>query len=117
MALPRDRRITTRREITRLLGGDRVRGQALELYWSPPAQLHSRATCITPKFGRTAVERNRLRRRLKELMRAILLGFPEPRDYLVRARPPAYDMSYAALGAALADLSARAAADGGGGAR
>lgn len=114
MALPRDRRITTRREITRLLGGDRVRGPALELYWSAPAQSRSRATCITPKFGRTAVERNRLRRRLKELMRAILLVLPEPRDWLVRARPPAYDLSYAGLGAALADLSARAV---GGGAR
>lgn len=92
-----------------------MRGPALELYWSPPAQLRSRATCITPKFGRTAVERNRLRRRLKELMRAILFVLPEPRDYLVRACPDAYDLSYAALSAALADLTARAAGDGGGG--
>ncbi|HUP01878.1 MAG TPA: ribonuclease P protein component [Gemmatimonadota bacterium] len=105
--LPRDRRITTRREIAYLLGGRRVTGPALELYWRPAARSRSRATCITPKFGRTAVRRNRLRRRIKELMRATLLARPEPLDYLVRARPAAYDLSHAGLSSALADLAER----------
>lgn len=106
--LPRERRITTRREIAALLRGKRVRGPALELYWRPAAEQLSRATCITPKHGRTGVERNRLRRRLKELMRATLLSRGETRDWLVRARPPAYELGYAGLGTALIALLERA---------
>ena len=105
--LPRERRITTRREIAALLGGSRARGPALELYWRPAAARLSRATCITPKHGRTGVERNRLRRRLKELMRAILLPRGDERDWLVRARPPAYDLGYAGLRSALTALADR----------
>lgn len=108
MGLPRDRRITTRREIARLLSAERVRGPTLELFWSPVAEARPRATCITPKFGHTVVERNRLRRRLKELMRATLLVRPEPHDWLVRARPAAYALDFAALSAALAGLADRA---------
>lgn len=102
--LPRARRITTRREIAALLRGQRVRGPALELFWRPATGPRSRATCITPKHGRTGVKRNRLRRRLKELMRAILLSRGEERDWLVRARPPAYELGYGGLRAALAAL-------------
>ncbi|MDQ3583248.1 MAG: ribonuclease P protein component [Pseudomonadota bacterium] len=105
--LPRDRRVTSRREIAGLLTGARVRAGELELYWRPAAEPRSRATCITPKFGHTAVERNRLRRRLKELMREILLTRPEGRDYLVRARPPAYGLDFRELAATLRSLVSR----------
>jgi ribonuclease P protein component len=103
--LPRERRITTRREIAALLRGSRVRGPALELYRRPAAGPVARATCITPKHGRTGVERNRLRRRIKELMREILLSRGEERDWLVRTRPAAYDLSFADLEAALTALA------------
>jgi ribonuclease P protein component len=103
--LPRERRITTRREIAALLRGARARGPALELYRRPAAGAIARATCITPKHGRTGVERNRLRRRIKELMREILLPRGEAEDWLVRTRPPAYDLSHAELRAALAALA------------
>ncbi|MGH7565686.1 MAG: ribonuclease P protein component [Gemmatimonadota bacterium] len=103
--LPRERRITTRREIAALLRGSRVRGSALELYRLPAAGPLARATCITPKHGRTGVERNRLRRRIKELMRAVLLVRGEGHDWLVRTRPHAYDLSFADLAAALRALA------------
>lgn len=112
--LPRDRRITARREIARLLGGVRVCGRELELYWRPASQPRSRATCVTPKFGHTAVDRNRLRRRLKELMRRVLLEPPDGRDFLVRARRQAYDLTFDELSAALEDLAARMDATAGG---
>ena len=102
--LPRERRITTRREIAALLRASRARGPALELYRRPAAADHARATCITPKHGRSGVDRNRLRRRIKELMRAVLLSRGEQHDWLVRTRPAAYDRSYAELGAALQAL-------------
>lgn len=103
--LPRERRITTRREIAALLGGVRARGPALELYRRPAAGPAARATCITPKHGRSGVERNRLRRRIKELMREILLPRGEAEDWLVRTRPAAYELSYAELRATLKALA------------
>lgn len=102
--IPRGRRITTRREILALLRGRRVRGRALELFWRPTAQDSPRGACITPKFGHTSVERNRLRRRLKELMRATVFASPQARDYLVRARPAAYELDFEGLDAALKEL-------------
>ena len=95
--LPRERRITTRREIAALLRGARARGPALELYRRPAAGPIARATCITPKHGHTGVERNRLRRRIKELMREVLLSKGEAHDWLVRTRPSAYELGFSAL--------------------
>jgi ribonuclease P protein component len=105
--LPRERRIATRREIVALLRGSKARGPALELYRRPAAERLARATCITPKHGRTGVDRNRLRRRIKELMRAILLARGEEHDWLVRARPLAYELTFADLGSALRALAER----------
>ena len=102
--IPRGRRITTRREILSLMRGRRVRGRALALIWRPAAQDRPRGACITPKFGHTSVERNRLRRRLKELMRATVLTRPQERDYLVRARPTAYELDFEGLERALREL-------------
>lgn len=65
----------------------------------------ARATCITPKHGRTGVERNRLRRRIKELMREILLSRGEAHDWLVRTRPLAYEQGFADLASDLRALA------------
>ena len=81
-----------------------MRGEALELFWRPAAEDRPRVACITPKFGHSSVERNRLRRRLKELMRASVLASSQARDYLVRARPAAYELDFDGLGTALMQL-------------
>lgn len=107
--LPRERRITTRREIGWLLSGERARGGDLDLHWRPAAGELPRATCITPKFGHTSVERNLLRRRLRELLRKVLLSRPDHRDYLVRARPGAYERDFGELEADLTALAGRIA--------
>ena len=104
-AIPRDRRVTTRGEILRLLRGPAVRGPDLELYWRPAAGGASRATCITPKYGHTSVERNRLRRRLTALLASELLSRPEARDYLVRARSGAYELDFRGLSRAVRGLA------------
>lgn len=110
--LPRHLRITARREIAWLLSGDRVRGPNLDLYWRPASGPMARATCITPKFGHTSVERNLLRRRLMDLMRRVLLGRGEARDWLVRARPGSYGLDFAGLETELGSLSERVPAAG-----
>ena len=104
-ALPRERRVSTRDEILGLLRGHVVRGADLELYWRPAAGEASRATCITPKYGHTSVQRNRLRRRVTTLLASELLNRPEPRDYVVRARAGAYELDFQGLAEALRALA------------
>jgi ribonuclease P protein component len=52
---------------------------------------------VVPKFGFTAVRRNRLKRRLRELTRAHVLTQPRSLDVLLRARRDAYDATFDAL--------------------
>lgn len=54
-----------------------------------------------PRHGRRIVERNRLKRRLREVLRQFILPRLDEADLavdvLVRARPEAYSASYAEL--------------------
>lgn len=54
-----------------------------------------------PKYGRTSVERNRLKRRLREIVRQDLLPHLPSVDTTIRVRREAYDASFAALRAQL----------------
>lgn len=112
MGLSRDRRVTGRREIGELLRGSRARGSTLELYWRSAAEPESRATCVVPKFGHGSVERNRVRRRLQELVRTRILSRSRSRDWLVRARPTAYEASFEDLADELTRLIERAGGTG-----
>lgn len=105
--LPRERRIRTRKEIGALLGADRCRGTSLELFARAAAEDRARGTCITPKFGHTSVDRNRLRRRLKALIGEVLFARGDERDWLIRARPAAYDRDFAELGDEIQRLAER----------
>jgi ribonuclease P protein component len=52
---------------------------------------------IVPRLGQTAVARNRLRRRLKELWRKELQHSIAPADVLFRARKESYGASFGEL--------------------
>ena len=52
---------------------------------------------IVPKFQSSAVARNRLRRRLKELWRRELMGTVPDWDVVLRARREAYQATFDAL--------------------
>jgi ribonuclease P protein component len=54
---------------------------------------------IVPRFAHTAVARNRLKRRLRELTRTRLLPVLPPVDLVIRALPSAYAAPYRALAA------------------
>lgn len=58
-----------------------------------------RVGLIVPKHRQTAVARNRLKRRLRELARTQLLPTDLPTDVVVRARPEAYRAAFDALAA------------------
>ena len=50
-----------------------------------------------PKLKHTIVERNRLKRRLREIVRTRLLAKLPAMDVVVRARAEAYDASFSTL--------------------
>ena len=52
-----------------------------------------------PKFKHTGVDRNRLKRRLRELIRTKLLHLVPQIDIVVRAEPGAYETSFEELAA------------------
>ncbi len=56
---------------------------------------------IVPKFRATAVARNRLRRRLREIWRREVRPRQPGWDLVIRARRPAYDATFAQLRADL----------------
>lgn len=62
---------------------------------------HPRVGIIVPKRGRTTVDRNRLKRRLRELIRLRVLPSLPPADLIVQARPEAYTATFVELEAHL----------------
>ena len=88
--------------------GKRVRLPSLELAWLRRAKPGpSRSGIIVPLYQRTAVQRNQLRRRLREILRRETLPLLPPVDLVVRARREAYAASFATLRAELAQGAAK----------
>lgn len=99
LRFPRARRIGRGQEIRQLLRrGARRRTAHFDVYRSAGLHAHARFGVIVPKYKHNSVERNRLKRRLREVARQRLLPpldrVTPPADILVRARPGAYDLTY-----------------------
>jgi ribonuclease P protein component len=58
---------------------------------------HPRAGLVVPKHGRTAVERNLLKRRLREIARTTILPGAPPIDLVITTRPSAYRLTFTEL--------------------
>jgi ribonuclease P protein component len=58
---------------------------------------HPRVGIVVPRYSGSVVDRNRLKRRLRELVRRRLLTEAPSVDVVIRARPEAYAASFAAL--------------------
>lgn len=100
--LPRGARIHSSSEIRRLLAkGKRRRTASLDVYIAASGALKSRLGLIVPKHGQRIVDRNLLKRRLREIGRRETLPALDARgarkDVLIRARPPAYVVEFDAL--------------------
>ena len=59
---------------------------------------------IVPRHGHTAVDRNKLKRRLREIVRLELLPHLPALDLVIRARPTAYRVPFASLATELVDV-------------
>jgi ribonuclease P protein component len=96
---PRSRRITQGAEIRAIIGrGKRSRTAHLDVFISASPVLRSRAGLIVPRHGHRIVDRNRLKRRLREIIRKDVLprldASAAALDILVRARRDAYQASF-----------------------
>lgn len=80
--------------------GKRVKSGLLDTRVTASPSLCGRVGIIVPKYGHIIVERNRLRRRLRELVRIrmlpLLRSMP-PADVLIRTLPKAYFASFEVL--------------------
>jgi ribonuclease P protein component len=111
---PRERRIHRAAEIRAIMAqGRALDGLSLRMHVSlaPEPTSASRATVVVPRFRKTAVERNRLKRRLRELVRLHLLEANRLHGglFVLRARAAAYERTFAELQAELLQLMERAA--------
>jgi ribonuclease P protein component len=68
---------------------------------------HPRVGVVVPRYSGSAVDRNRLKRRLRELVRTRLLPVAPSVDVVIRARPDAYGASFDALEADVARAAAQ----------
>jgi ribonuclease P protein component len=59
---------------------------------------------IVPRHGHSAVDRNTLKRRVREIVRLQILPSLSSVDLVIRARPSAYAVPFALLGTELADV-------------
>lgn len=96
---PPTARITASEEIRTLFRrGKRRRTRHLDVFVSPSPSAFPRLGIVVPKHKQTIVRRNRLKRRLRELGRTILLPrlreAERPLDVLIRVRPEAYSASF-----------------------
>jgi ribonuclease P protein component len=67
------------------------------MIWIDNQSGQPRMGLIVPKFQSSAVARNRLRRRLREIWRREIQQQQPACDVLIRARPEAYGASFDAL--------------------
>ena len=59
---------------------------------------------IIPRHGHTAVDRNKLKRRVREIVRVDLLPHLPAVDLVIRSRPTAYAQQFASIATELADV-------------
>jgi ribonuclease P protein component len=82
--------------------GKRIRATHLDVRAVASPRGHPRVGIVVPRYSGSAVDRNRLKRRLRELVRTRLLPTAPSVDVVVRARPKAYAASFGALEADVA---------------
>jgi len=100
--LQREARIRLGSEIRGLLErGERKRTKHLDVFFSAAPASHSRLGLIVPKHGHRIVDRNLVKRRLRDIGRRVALPHFEQAgihlDFMLRARRSAYGVDFGTL--------------------
>jgi ribonuclease P protein component len=98
LGFPRSSRLTTEVDLESVRRtGKRMQTERLDARASASLLLHPRVGVVVPKYRRDIVDRNRVRRRLRELARTRMLPIIGRIDVLLRAKPEAYSASFEQL--------------------
>jgi ribonuclease P protein component len=88
-------RLHKRKDILRVIrGGRRVRGPYFDLLVLQDEGEKLRIAVVVPLLGKCAVERNRLKRRMKDALRGGDFLREMRGDIVIRARKEAYELGY-----------------------
>jgi ribonuclease P protein component len=87
--------------------GKRLRTEHLRVQTVPSPLPYCRVAVIVGKHGCNVVQRNRLRRRLRELIRLFLIPGCAGFDVVFRALPSAYTTDFSELGREISDIKAQ----------
>ena len=85
--------------------GRRIRTEHLDVRATDSLLSHARVTVIVGKHGHTIVERNRLRRRLRELTRTEIIPLLSSVDVVIRSLSSAYDASFEVLNREVVEIA------------
>jgi len=77
--------------------GKRLRTKHLDVRILASPLFHPRVGFVVPKYRHSAVDRNRLKRRLREVVRTSVLGILPSVDVVIKARPNAYTAAFSTL--------------------
>jgi len=98
LGFPRRSRLTSEADLEAVRRtGKRMQTERLEARASASLLLYPRVGIVVPKHRRKIVDRNRVKRRLREIVRTGLLLDLSGVDLLIRAKPEAYGSSFAQL--------------------
>ena len=87
--------------------GKRLRTEHLEVRASGSPFSHARVAVIVSKHGHTIVERNRLRRRLRELARTRIIPGIGAVDIVIRTLSTAYAVTFQQLAGEIDQISSQ----------
>lgn len=87
--------------------GKRVRTGSLDVRAIASLRAFARVGFVVPRYKHSAVDRNRLKRRLRELVRLELLPTLPPMDVVLRTLPHAYAKDFATLESEVRRLAAQ----------
>ena len=98
-------RLTRKSELEAVIReGKRIRSRHFDIRHLASPLGSPRVGLIVPRHGHTAVDRNKLKRRVREIVRLKLLPHLPPVDLVIRARPTAYEEAFTTLATELADV-------------
>ena len=98
LGFPRRSRLTSEADLEAVRRtGKRMQTERLEARASASLSLYPRVGIVVPKHRRKIVDRNRVKRRLREIVRTGLLPELSGVDLLIRAKPEAYGSSFEQL--------------------
>jgi ribonuclease P protein component len=108
LGFPRRYRLTRGVELQSVVReGKRIRTMHLDVRVIASPLGHPRVGIVVPRYSGSAVDRNRLKRRLRELVRIRLLSIISSVDVVIRARSEAYAASFEALEADITRVAMR----------